>query len=81
MAIGYSITLLSEWNFGDHGEVRPTHHEVLEGETVEDLIRRVIPAKPYAPADARSQIVLQVTVEGAERRRVEAQTDSGAGLF
>lgn len=38
-----SVSLLSEQNFGDHGAMMRRDFEVVPGETVEDLVRRVMP--------------------------------------
>lgn len=47
-------------NFGDHGETIVTQHEVAHGETVRNLLERLIPAgKPYRPRDYDHYVTLR----------------------
>lgn len=65
----YTITAMTERNFGDHGAVMPTSFEPVEGETVQELILRVLPnlTKPYYSGNPQDQIILRVTSESVER--------------
>lgn len=71
----YTVTAMTEQNFGDHGAICPTAHEPISGETVEELILRVLPrlTRQYERASTNDHIVLRVTSESIDRLREAAK--------
>ena len=65
----YTITVMEERNFGDHGDIIPVSRETVSGETVEDLILRCHPklSQLFTQHSASDHIVIRVTAESADR--------------
>lgn len=62
--IAATVTVLASQNMGDHAIRVPTSHEYVPGETVEDLLRRVLPSlRPYGRPDPTDEIVLRLVVD------------------
>lgn len=60
-----SIEAVESVNMGDHGERLRTSHVAVEGETVDDLVRRVFRklGQPYMQHDVTDELVIRVVVE------------------
>lgn len=59
-----TVTVLASQNMGDHAARLATSHEYLPGETVEDLLRRVLPGlRLYGRTDPTDEVVLRVVVD------------------
>jgi hypothetical protein len=58
----YVVDTIESTNFGDHGERLRKSHVVVEGETVEDLIARVMPRirTRYTTPDPTDEIVIRL---------------------
>lgn len=71
-----SLSTIESTNFGDHGAMMRKDHEVIPGETVEDLVRRLFPnlGRKYCSHDPVNVIELRVMVDrfGAVTGEVEA---------
>lgn len=60
-----AIDGIKDTNFGDHGERVRTSHAHIEGETVEDLVARVLDLNNRwsPPGRAGDEVVIRVIVE------------------
>lgn len=76
-ALTYTITAVVSTSFGDHGAMMPTSREPIEGETVEEMILRILPSltQPYQRADPGDHIIIRVTQESIERLRATVVGD------
>lgn len=79
----YTITAMTERNFGDHGAVMPTSFEPVEGETVQELILRVLPSltRPYYTGSPQDHIILRVTSESVQRLAEKSRAGATEGPF
>lgn len=57
-----SIHTLRDINYGDHGDRLCESYAVVEGETVEELVRRVL-FRPYRTPRSTDQVLIQVMVD------------------
>lgn len=81
--LNYTITAMTERNFGDHGDICPSAHEPIEGETVEQMILRVLPelTRVYGRARETDHIVLRVTKESIDRIRESMKSADAMAPF
>lgn len=60
----YVIETIKSTNFGDHGERLRHSHEPVEGESVEDLLRRVLGlGQRFGSYDPTNEVVLRLVIE------------------
>ena len=82
-ALRISVSTRESVSFGDHGDRLTRSHVTVDGETVEDLVRRVFPnlGETYRQHDATDEVVLRVMVGADGKVTGEAVATPGQVPF